>query len=274
MATFGAIDGHPTYEFGDGDRSLVVIPGLSDAFQAPRESTLSGLALERYYYRPYTDDYTVRVVSRPRDLPDGTTTRDLADGYAAVLETLDSPVHVEGLSMGGLIGQYLAADHPALVDRFVCAVSGVRLSDRGREIVSRWEGMADDGDLLGIYLDSIPVTYGDGLRSSFYRVLLSAVGERLLPPPANPHDVVVQAAACLAHDASDVLGAIEAPTLLVGGEHDPLFPPSILEETAAGIPDSRLEVFSDTAHGAFEQRKGTFDRLVRAFLDADRDATL
>ncbi|WP_435102632.1 alpha/beta fold hydrolase [Halarchaeum sp. P4] len=67
--------------------------------------------------------------------------------------------------------------------------------------------------------------------------------------------------------ASDVLEAINIPFLVIGGEQDPIFPPEALRETATGIDDSRLEILADASHGAFEQRKKTFDKLVTAFLD-------
>jgi pimeloyl-ACP methyl ester carboxylesterase len=274
MAPFRHIAGHPTYEFGAGETPLVIIPGLSDAFQPPRDSTFARLILEKYYYRPYLDEYTLYVMSRSRHLPSGTTTREMAADYAAAIDQLGGPVHIKGLSMGGLIGLYLAADYPDLVGRFVCAVSGVRCSAQGRDIVTHWRDMAETGDILGIYLDSIPVTYGEGLRSSLYEFVLSVLGPYLLPEPANPRDVVVQAQACLDHDAAGVLADIEAPTLVVGGDSDPIFPPAILEETAAGIDDARLEILANSAHGAFEQRKNTFDSLVTAFLDPETDATL
>lgn len=274
MATFRRIDGHPTYELGAGETPLVIIPGLSDAFQPPRDSKFARFILENYYYRPYLDQYTLYVMSRPRNLASGTTTREMAADYAAAIDRLGGPVHVEGLSMGGLIGLYLTADYPDLVNRFVCAVSGVRCSAQGRDIVTHWRDMAETGDILGIYLDSISVTYGESLRSSVYEFVLSVLGPYLLPAPVNSRDIVVQAQACLDHDASDVLADIEAPTLVVGGDSDPIFPPAILRETAAGIDDARLEILANSAHGAFEQRKNTFDSLVTAFLDPETEATL
>lgn len=274
MATFQVIDGYPTYQIGHGPEPLVIIPGLSDAFQPLRDSTLTRILLEHYYYRSYRDEYTLYVISRRRDLDDGTTTRDMARGYAEVIERLDAPVHIQGLSMGGLIGQYFAADYPELVDRFVCVVAGVRCSDRGKEIIARWRNMAERGNAFDIYRDSIPVTYGEGPRSKFYQAFFSTVGDAVIPKPANPHDIVIQAQACLDHDATDILGEIDVPTLVVGGEHDPIFPPDILEQTAAGMKDARLEILANAAHGAFEQRKKTFDSLVQSFLVPETEATL
>lgn len=274
MATFRLINGHPTYVLGRGDTSLVVIPGLGDAFQTPHNSALARFLLKNYYYRPYLDDYRLYVISRPRDLTPDTTTQEMANDYATVIDRLGGPVHVVGLSMGGLIGLHLAATHPASLDRFVCAVAGVRCSDRGREIITRWRKLAEAGDIFDIYFDSIPVTYGNGLRSRVYSSFLGTVGRYLMPPPANPQDIIVQVQACLDHDASGVLADIDTPTLIVGGDGDPIFPPEILRETAAGIGNSRLEILANTAHGAFEQRKRTFDGLVAAFLDPESNATL
>lgn len=78
MATFHTLDGNPTYRIWHGSKPLVIFPGLSDTFQPPRDSTLTRILLEHYFYRLYTDDYTLSLIHRRRYLDDGTTTRDVA----------------------------------------------------------------------------------------------------------------------------------------------------------------------------------------------------
>ncbi|MFC4552729.1 MULTISPECIES: alpha/beta fold hydrolase [Halorussus] len=258
---------YPFVKFGDGERPLVIFAGLSDAFQPERPAPFFALLLERYYYRLFTDEHTLYVVGRRRRLPYGTTTRDMAGEYADVLSNLDlGPADVLGVSLGGLIAQHLAADHPGLVRRLVLGVSGARVGVAGRRTLERWREWADRGWWFDAYLDAIPVTY-TGYRRWLYPPLIRTVGRPLLSEPAAVSDVAVSCQACLDHDSSDRLGEIEAPTLVIGGTEDHFFPEATLRGTAEAIPNARLELIEGTGHGAFEERKRAFDRTVKVFLD-------
>lgn len=264
----GSAGRYPYVTFGNGPRTLVVFAGLTDAFQPERPSRYFGLLLERYYYRSFAADYSVYVVGRRRDLPEGTTTREMAAEYADVLREFDlAPADVLGVSLGGLVAQHLAADAPELVRRLVLGVSGRRVSTAGRHTLRRWADWADRGRWFDVYLDSIPVTYTD-YRRWLYPPLIRTVGRPFLSEPAAVSDVAVSCRACLDHDATDRLSDVEAPTLVIGGTEDHFYPRGVLRETADAIPDARLNLVAGTGHAAFEERKRTFDRAVTAFLAA------
>ncbi|WP_101297368.1 alpha/beta fold hydrolase [Halegenticoccus soli] len=267
---YGLLDDRfPYYRIGDGPRPLVVLPGLSDALQGAEPTRLVAELLARYYYRPYVDGHAVWVVGRPRGMPEGFSTRDMAAEYADALGGI-GPASVLGLSMGGLVAQHLAVDYPARVERLVLGAAGYRLGDGGRETIARWEAWAERGEWREIYLDSVPHTYL-GYRRWLYPPLFRAFGGAVLPEPANRSDVVVSCRACLDHDARGRLGGVGAPTLVVVGALDHFFPEAILRETAAAIPDARIALLGGAGHGAFEERKRRFDATVRRFLDADLD---
>ncbi len=68
-----------------------------------------------------------------------------------------------------------------------------------------------------------------------------------------------------AFDVGGRLGKIVAPTLVVGGGRDRFYPPELYRENAEGIPNARLVVYEDRAHGGtFADRR--FGRDVVAFL--------
>jgi pimeloyl-ACP methyl ester carboxylesterase len=256
------IEGHPTVTFGDGDRRLVVVPGLSDTFPASKTSRMSEVLLERFYYADFTDDYTVHVVGRP-PLSEGVTTRDMARGYADVLGTFDGRVDVLGLSLGGMVAQYIGAEHGGSVGRLVLGVTGYRLGEEGRRVVEGWRSSALDGDWDEVYVDAVGTTY-----ASRYREVIYAAVARLPVGFFEPSrdDFVASCGALLEHDAGDALGGIEARTLVVGGSDDVLFPDGIVEETARRIPNGELHVVEDCGHGAFEERKKEFNGEVLGFL--------
>ncbi len=257
------VAGHPTITVGDGSRTLIVLPGLGDALGLAEPSWLTRLVLRRYY-RPFTDTHTVHVVSRPRGIAPGTSTREMAAGYAEVLEEL-GPADVLGVSMGGLIAQHLGAERSENVERLVIGVAAYRLGEEGRRTVERWREQGREERWGELYRDTIRVTYAARRRQVAYGAL-ARLPLDALSRPTSPDDFLVSATACLEHDGREVLSGIDVPTLVIGGDSDPLFPVGLLTETAERIPDATLRLLRGTGHGAFEERKRGFDTSVRRFL--------
>lgn len=261
---YGRLGRFPYHRVGDGDRRLLVIPGLADAFGSRDPSRLTAEWLARGRYPDLTDVFDVWIVGRPRGIPEGYTTRDMAGEYASLLDRT-GPASVLGLSMGGMIAQHLAADYPDLVDDLVLGVSGHRLGDAGRDAIRRWRDWAEAGEWLELVLDATAVTYS-GARRLVYPPLLRAASGLASLEPEEPADVVVSCRACLGHDAGAELGEIGAPTLVLGGAEDRLFPESVLRKTARDVPDARLDLLGGVGHAAPVERRGAFNRAVRSFL--------
>lgn len=251
----------PYHRFGRGDTPLLVIPGISDSLQSSGTGVPSAL-FEYGYFRAYRE-YDVWVVGRPPDLAGEATTRTMADDYAALLDRLGE-AHVLGISMGGLIAQHLAAEHPGLVRRLVLGVAAARVGPEGRETLERWAGWGGKHRFRDVYLDAVEVMY-TGYRRTLYPPIVGLVS-RFLPEPAAPDDFVVSCAACRDHDGAEALPAIEAPTLVIGGSHDHFFPEAFIRETARGIDGAKLALFGGTGHAAYEERRGDWDATATAFL--------
>ncbi|MDQ3969960.1 MAG: alpha/beta hydrolase [Thermoproteota archaeon] len=252
----------PFVRLGNGPRTLVIFPALSDAVQDVTELSRR-LA---WFYRGFADDNTVYLISRKRRLPFGYTTRQMAADYAEVFErSIGGPSDILGLSMGGLVAQHFAADFPQYVRRLVIGVAAHRLSVDGERMVRHWISLAQEERWRELYSENVVLIY-TGLRRRVYRFLVRLTSERLLPKPAYPSDCVVSWEACISHEAADRLGAIQPPTLIVGGARDELFPEPLLRQTAQLVPKATLQLIEGTGHGAFAERKRVFDKTVKEFL--------
>ncbi|WP_254543578.1 alpha/beta fold hydrolase [Halomarina pelagica] len=254
----------PYVRVGSESERLVVFPGVGDAMFDGDYPPPSGWAL-RTYFRRFVDDYAVYVVSRPRGLPAGQRIEDMAADYADALERELGPADVLGISMGGMIAQAFAADHPDLVDELVLVNTGCRVADGARDAVRRLRRYARTHDWARIRAELAVAMFTDW-RAVSYPTLALTVGRFVMPRPAVASDVGVSLDAVLSFDGRDRLDDIAARTLVVGGTDDPYFPRSILEETAAEIPDATLCAFRGAKHGAFHERKPAFDSRVEAFL--------
>lgn len=254
---------HPYVAVGDGSRLLLIVPGLNDPLCRVTDRIWFSLLVATYCDR-YTGEHTVAMVSRPPGLPENASTRDLAAGYSEVLEET-GPADVMGLSMGGFLVQHLAADSPELVENAIFGLAAARLSDRGREVVERWRAHAKNENWRPIYEEAADAVAG-GLRGPVVRGAAHLYGRLATQSPVDRRDFLVSAEACLAHDATPRLSAIEAPALVIGGTDDPFFSAECYRETAFEIPEARFVEIEEAGHEAVLDRRSEFDGAIREFL--------
>jgi proline iminopeptidase len=70
----------------------------------------------------------------------------------------------------------------------------------------------------------------------------------------------------------DRLGDITAPTLVLAGRDDFVFPPESQRDLAAGIPNARLTLIDRAGHNPHDERTAEVMREVRDFVAAPRHA--
>ncbi|MFC6905620.1 alpha/beta hydrolase [Halalkalicoccus tibetensis] len=254
----------PYVRVGDGPRTLVFVPGVTDPLFDGNYPRIAAHLFRRYYHR-FADEYTVYVISRPRGLEAGKTIRDMADDYARAIGEEFGSATVWGLSMGGCIAQQLAVEHPECVEELVLSVTGTRLSAEGRELTDRMRRRAYDHDWQSIRAMVASEMFPDW-RRYVYPPLTASVGRFTLPKPAVPSDAWISTEAVLDYDGRRSIGRIDARTLVIGGERDRFFPPAILEETAEAIPGAELAVIEGAKHGVFYTHKPSFENRMLTFL--------
>lgn len=245
--------------FGSGKRVLIMLPGLGDGL-----TTVKGTAIPMaVMYRLFAKDYTVYMFSRKNHLPDGYTTRDMARDQADAMKLLGiEKADVVGVSMGGMIAQHLAADYPERVGKLVMVVTAARPNEILAESVTEWVEQAKKGDHTGLMDSNVRKIYSD----NYYRKnkwLVPIMGK--LTKPKSYDRFLVQARACLEHNAYDALKFIKSPTLVIGGEQDKTLGPESSREIAGQIPESKLMMYEKWGHGVYEEEKD-FNRTVLNFL--------
>ena len=136
--------------FGSGSRTLIMIPGLGDGLQ-----TVKGTALPMaQMYREFAKDFTVYAFSRKAPLSAGYTTREMARDQSEAMDLLGiSKADIFGVSMGGMIAQYIAIDFPEKVNKLILTVTCAEPNPLLEESVAEWVILAKKGDHAG-FLDS------------------------------------------------------------------------------------------------------------------------
>ena len=241
--------------FGTGEKTMVMLPGVGDGLKTVRGMAAAMAA----NYRQLAEEYTVYIFSRVRELTEGYTTRQMAEDLAEGMELLGlRNAYVVGVSMGGMIAQFLAIDHPEQVGRLALMVTEPRANDLIREVIGRWLAMAEEGDYGGIMTDTMERSYSE----NYLRKIRKAYP--LLIRMGGPKDFTrfrIQAEACLNHDAMDLLGQISCPTLVIGGEQDRIVGAEASRELARRIPGSKLYMYPDYGHGLYDEAKDLLPRL-------------
>ena len=245
--------------FGAGERVLVMLPGLGDSLRS-----MKGMALPMaFMYRKFAKDFTVYIFSRKNALPEGYTIRDMAGDQAEVMNRLCIPkADIFGVSMGGMIAQYLAIDYPEKVNKLILTVTSAKPNRILTESVEEWVSCAKRGDHTALMDSNLLRIYSEG----YYRKnkwMVPIMGK--LTKPKSYDRFYVQADACLTHDAYERLHQIQATTLVIGGEKDLSLGGDASKEIAAKIPGAQLKMYAQWGHGLYEEAKD-FNQVVLNFL--------
>ena len=155
--------------------------------------------------------------------------RDMARDVINVMDALEiDKAHLIGASMGGMIAQVIAAEHPQRTQTLVSIMSTTwaeHLPRPGRQSTDAIRSMADNEDK-------------DAKRAEFMKKMGFHAA-------AIPRQVM---AILRAGDRSEAVKTITTPTLVIHGRDDPLLTVEHGEHTAELIRDSRLVIFEGMGH--------------------------
>lgn len=247
--------------FGTGEKALVLLPGLSDGL-----ATVQGkAALLARPYRLFFDRFTVYLFSRKERMPEGYSIRDMAEDQATALRSLGiDRAAVIGVSQGGMIAEYLAIDHPELVEKLVLAVTAPCCSSMIEANVARWVEMAQRGAHKELMIDTSENSYSEA-RLKKMRKLYPLIG--LIGKPKTYERFFRNADAILRFDALPELDKIQCPTLILAGEQDRTVGVEASYTLHERIKNSALHVYPGLGHAAFEEAPD-FNQRVFDFLEA------
>ena len=241
--------------FGRGSKPMVIIPGLT--FKRLRGT---GITLA-HMYRDFTDDFRVYVFDRRKDIPDGYSVEDITDEIYSAMKALSiEKACVLGVSQGGMAVQYLAVEHPEMVEKLVLGVTLSRPNPTMREAVAEWTALTENGDLEGLVLNSMRRGYPPEKFNKF-RLIMPAIVKA--GKPKDPTEFMRMAKACLTCDTYDRLTEIKCPTLVIGDRQDNIVTGEASVEIAEKM-GCELVMFDGYCHSAYEEK--AFNKEVFRFF--------
>lgn len=201
----------------------------------------------------------IRCDFRGQLLTPGPYAESWEEHAADVIELLDhlgvERARVAGVSYGAEVAMFLAALYPDRVERLTVITATERTVDWMRENAREGKRIAERAAAGGgggeeLFRNVLDATWSESWLAKqppdFMEQRLRQVA--LLPP-----SFFAGAAAVLGIldtlDLTPFLGRITAPTTVIGGEHDRVFPPEHSRAIAAAIPNARLVIVPGTGHG-------------------------
>src|SRR5579859_7721872 len=243
------------------DPAILLISGMGGSMDWWEEEFRQRLAAGGRFVIRYDHRDTGRSVSYPAGAP-GYTGADLAADVVGVLDALGRrSAHLAGISMGGALAQQVALAHPDRVDSLVLMSTSPAVPGA----LGRSELPPMSEDLRAYFAAEVPrpdwaertavidylVGYERRLEAAEYfdeahvRALVEQIVDRTNDVAASMMNHALAEEGELARGRLD---EIAAPTLVIHGTADPMFPYGHAEALARGIPRAELLPLEGVGH--------------------------
>jgi pimeloyl-ACP methyl ester carboxylesterase len=177
---------------------------------------------------------------------------DMASDGVAVLDALGiDSAHIAGISMGGMIVQTMAIEHPTRVSSLATIMSHTGEPEYGRSTPEANEAlMAPPPRDRASFIEDGLVNWriwstGYHWDETAVRSRLERAFDRCFYPEGSPRQL---AAVRSAPSRTEALRALDVPTVVIHGMQDTLITPSGGERTADLVPGARLLLLDGMGH--------------------------
>ena len=164
---------------------------------------------------------------------------------------IENPLHVMGISMGGMIAQQFALKYPERVKTIVLLATAAHLNPQS--LIDEYRHFKEDLTLEEAFKERLKLMFSKDfikkveLDESLAETLKNKL---LLENPPRMQDYINRGAAIAEHDTRDSLHKITQPTLILTGSEDKIIPFKESELLHEKIPNSRLEIVEGYGHGS------------------------
>lgn len=175
--------------------------------------------------------------------------------------------HLFGISLGGMIAQWMALEAPERVDRLILAST----ADTGLSAVAHADlrYLAIARCLLHPEADATAELAAEILDDGATTAVAAHVDRAAHAQARSKADLLWLAAAAAAHDARDRLGEVQAETLVLSGGADDLIPATVQAAMCARMVNARQLVLDGVGHDVTLEAPDRTAAAVIAFLSAE-----
>ncbi len=263
MPVVSAADVDITYRVaGSGTETLVLVNGVGDDLEAwaPQLGDFLDAGLRVVTF----DNRGVGGSSQPSG---PYTSGEMADDAKSVVDAVGGgPVHLVGVSMGGVIAQEYALAYPEDLRSVVLANTYAVADAFTAAAFNSWAMVAESAGMEVMMRQMAPWIFSPQLyeREPERVAELVEAAEATTQPPAS---FVAQIAALVDHDCSDRLADIRVPALVIAASSDILIRPTLSHQLFEGLPEASWSLVPG-GHAAFWENPQPWNRAVIDFVRA------
>lgn len=205
------------------------------------------------------------------------TVKVMAEDTIGLMDYLKvDKAHILGISLGGMIAQEMAINHPERVRKLILAsttAGGRAIGDTPLEL-QRAMGLKEgfsEANMRGVNFRSMD--FEKVMRATVSLSFNKRLFRTVFVPLSKIHlkriglsNFMAQFVATRTHNTLGRLHLIEAPTLVITGTRDRLVPPHYSEVLASRIPHAKLVKVEGGSHSLFMEMRGRFNKEVLDFL--------
>ncbi|HLI60440.1 MAG TPA: 3-oxoadipate enol-lactonase [Solirubrobacteraceae bacterium] len=192
------------------------------------------------------------------------TIAELGGDVIGVLDRLGiARADYAGVSIGGMVGQWLAIHAPERLGRLVviCSAPDTLNPDAFRERARTVRAAGATEPIA----DAVVANWFTAPYAAAHPDVVAAHRRMIAETPVEGYAGCCEAVAT--HDVVADLGAVRAPTLVIAGAQDRAIPPAQGERIAAAIPGARFELLDPGSHLASVERAEEVNRLIIEHLE-------
>ena len=247
------------FSFGSGKTPFVMLPGLS---VKSLMNSAEGIA---YAYRMFSDDFTVYCFERPKILSKNNALEQVADDTAEAMQLLSiKNACVFGTSLGGMLAQYLAINHPQLVSKLLLASTCSRLNPTANAVMADWANSAEKGDIDAFCDSFIDYLYGKEFAEKFGDLIKFAHKD----VTKDDFERFIQLGrSCDNLNTYDSLDNIKCPTLVIGAKNDKVLTAEASVEIAEKLNCPLYLYGEEYGHCVFDEAPDYKQRIYDFFTE-------
>ena len=242
--------------FGHGDKTLVILPGLSV------QSVMGSADAVAEAYQMFTDEYTVYLFDRRKELPASYSVRDMAKDTAAAIKALGlENVCLFGTSQGGMISLEIAAAYPELVQKLILGSSAAEVNDETYRLFEKWIALAEEGKAEDLYLAFGEAVYPQNVYEQAHDLLVSAA-KTVTEEDLSRFIILASSLKGLRIDPA----GITCPVLVLGSDDDNVLggDSSVqLADLLKKYTECELYMYKGYGHAAYDTAPDYKDRILQ-----------
>jgi pimeloyl-ACP methyl ester carboxylesterase len=256
-------------DVGAGDVPLVLLQHFRGNLDNWDPALVDALAAER---RVVTFD-NVGVAATTGTTP--STIEEMAHGAIAFVEALGlQRVDLLGFSIGSFVAQEIALIRPDLLRRIVLASAAPQgaagMHGWAPQVIGAVGGPETSPEgYLSVFFAPTATSLEAGQQAAG-RIFGGRTTDRDEPTTWQTRQAQYDAVCAWGipnHALLERLTAIDLPVFVANGDSDPMILPRYSYLLAGLLPDARLKIYPDSAHGFLFQHHGEFATDVQAFLE-------